>query len=373
MMSTIVRDSTINRSPLSGLISLRARMMVGAGAIPFAHNAGQISFLIAFLLFALVSTTVRAQTLSLPWDGAYQPGRYMPLRIDADVAGTIQIRGEETLGIDFDAAGKTSVVVPWMCWRSSGGEITVEVNGKPTRLSLRPLAPGELLPSSPSFAFTEPTPIAGPVSAMYSREAYVPLTAWSPGRPEQARRGIVIAAVAITLVIAAVWIGLGRSRWTPAVIVVVALVGMAMVSLRPELSRRDARLRVAVAAGEQRDEWVYRASRDNQTVLEPWTDVSWFVPQSPRHLQRIGPVLKVDSAGRPTEFELTLTPGIAAGVLHRHVGTEPAVNIDDTLASPEFARRLYGGAVKMDDDWMRLAPVATNPAPAATAPAFKTP
>jgi hypothetical protein len=142
---------------------------------------------IAFLLLSFVSLASGDVTLSLPLEGHYRAGRYMPLRITAHGEyGVITLLAHGAVPTEIEAAGDLDVVVPWLTLSESVREPAWESSSTarhPVELPLKALADDEKL-----VAFSgEDSDIAGrlfpgkkivPLALDVSKPLLQPATAW---------------------------------------------------------------------------------------------------------------------------------------------------------------------------------------------------
>jgi hypothetical protein len=295
--------------------------------------------LLAFAAPVALSTTAFAAT---------SPGAPMTVRLHADAPGLVRLRAPDGLGVDWPAPGRGAVDVPWMTWRAIDGPVEVEINGTAATVTPRPAEAQPLL--------------GGPAEATPSDAAYVPTTAWAPGRDAAVRRWAVGAAVAAVLLIAAAALLTHGRRFSTALVVAVSLAITAAAAVAPAFRRQHASLRVGVAieqdSSSQHDLWTYRTARTAARVREPWggglaRGASWFVPRWPGHVARADPVLELNAAGRPVAIVVGVTPDEPAAFLHRSRATAggPSPRFDDATTAPELVRRLYAAPASARGDW----------------------
>jgi hypothetical protein len=103
-----------------------ARILLALLLIPAALARGQVS-------------------VSLPLQGHFRPGRYMPVRLQTrGYSGSVTIAARGAVPTEYPAAGNADVVVPWLVLVSGPGEVQVSAAGHP-KLSLHALADDERL------------------------------------------------------------------------------------------------------------------------------------------------------------------------------------------------------------------------------------
>jgi hypothetical protein len=310
-------------------------------------------------LILLLIAPAMAQRVSLPAEGVSRPGQYGTLVVEANEPGLVSVRGDGMMGIDWPVPGRATVTAPLMSWRQTSGELKLTVNGEPV----------SLLPPPASPASTESAAI-GPASAMFSEDAKIPTYAWSPGRPVETRRWIILASVAVTGLIALAGVlllpkstdeGIKPKRHqmvTRTMALLMISIGVTLlIPLAPALSRRDSVKTVGIrinGPSPRADVWVYRTAEVEQIVREPWSEGMWIVPSSPTDLAKLSPVLELDPAGRPQFIAASVGPGRFAVFLHRL--PQPPEALADAVPSPALARRLYGPGVAVEGDWVVVTP-----------------
>lgn len=232
----------------------------------------------------MLTSFVQAQRVTLDNDGQYKPGVYTALRIEADSAGPISIRGPQMLGIDWNAPGKTSITVPWMCWRTTAGEVEISINDRKQLLALRPTT-SDLPPEH------------------LNAEVYRRALDWVPGQPASKRRWIMLASIALLLSLATLRLTLWRWKYSPLAAAVGGIALACAFAAFPMLSRTDASKSEPRKKPDGSSElWIYRTASTPQRVSEPWRTEMEYVPMSAASLQAADPSLNVNSTGNVTEL-----------------------------------------------------------------------
>lgn len=304
-----------------------------------------VSLLLMVIVVLCSASRLLAQVVSMPTDGAYHPGAIVPLRIDAADAGPVRVRATDALGIDWDAPGRTSVVVPWVVWRGASGEIEVAINDRKQMLSL------SARPREERIVATDPIGQAildrtGPLDRFggINPHAYAPTYDFSPGRPERQRLRIVTWSIVVLLALGATALAPRKHR-APAMLVVAAvLCGAIAWSVKPALAQRA----VIVRSSDFVDTWIYHAGAPGDRVRERLTGDAWVFPPTARDLGSVDPVLHVDSAGDAIELSGSIPSGGFLGFVKRGRDAEPAGA--EIWASPMFTIRLYGVAGTTGED-----------------------
>jgi hypothetical protein len=289
----------------------------------------------------LLASTAFAQRVSLPTEGEYRPGEYIPLVIEADGPGVVSIRAPESLGIDWDAPGRTSVTVPWMTWHKASGELVIEINGRPQTIALKRLAEDE--DYATQNPYVAPDNLAGPRVSTFGDAAYMPSYAWPGGTSARTRWLIVAAAGAVALALAAIKLALWRSRWTAWAMVVAGTGATIAIAFIPALNQPVARAAAIVepmAPVVQSDRWIYLRSERPIRTSEPWSAYTYLFPRSPAHLESLAPVVRVRDDGLAGQIELSLTPGSTACLLQRVVSILPQRS-GESLETSSLIARFY--------------------------------
>jgi hypothetical protein len=253
----------------------------------------------------------------------------------------VSIRAPESMGIDWESPGRTSVVVPWMTWRQASGEVVIEVNGRPQTVALRRLGTGETYATPNPYEM--PDNLAGPRVSQVGDAAYMPSYAWPGGLSTRTRWLIVAAAGVVVLILAAIKLALWRSRITPWAMVVVGIgtaVGIAFVpALNQPVSRAAAVVEMPPPVV-QSDRWVYLRSGQPTRIEEPWSAYTLLFPRSMRHLESLTPVARIRPDGLGGTIRLDLAPNATTCILQRVVGVQPTY-AGDALAPRLLIDRFY--------------------------------
>lgn len=311
------------------------------------------------LLVMVLSSIAGAQSVSLPSEGLYRPGRYMPLRVETSAPGLVQIRGPQVQGIDWPAAGAGAVIVPLMVYSDSAGELELTVNGKAVRLPRRPM---ELSAEWPAGVPEIDPPQPGePRLSAFNDAGYVPADRWNGGRSIDRRTMLVYAAVAATLGLGAMLLLPRRPIRLIAVVVASVVVSVAILITFPASADRL----VVVVQREQSsdpprfDWWTYLRSKTERRQSIPFVDRVRVLLRSPEQLARTMPVLICDPAGQPERIELTLPAGRPVALL-RTDGIDPRKAHQQAALTPStaLARYAYGRRATADDTGLTIIPPA---------------
>lgn len=176
-------------------------------------------FLLLFLIWSiLIPTTRGAISVSLPTEGYYRPGRYIPVRIEgANSSDSITLLANGAVPSQIARPDSTSLIVPWLIasdiltgarWEAAGGQ------SHP--LALHPLADDQRLvgfagahPDAGTLLFRqnpivpiqldESRPLLDPAEAWECLDAVV-LSASSAARVDEAHRAALLAGGTIIAV-----------------------------------------------------------------------------------------------------------------------------------------------------------------------------
>jgi len=252
------------------------------------------------LLFIAFARATSAQTLTLPTNGLYHPGQPIPVTVESPGPGLIQLRGDGIQGIDWPAPGRGSVTVPLTVWRG-GGDVTLTLNGKPQTVTL-------LATESPGTTSPEDAAATRLIARLADDDS---LTAWSPGRPIEQRRWLMLAAVAGVLAVGAT---LPLRRWSGAAAsVIVALIACAAIAVFAPSppARREQR-----SPDPQFDIVDYYATRP--TVIHEAVGLGvWLASAGNNNLASLNPVLECGADGTPMTLRLDLPANGRARLLTR--------------------------------------------------------
>ncbi|MBC8107397.1 MAG: hypothetical protein H7Z14_12460 [Anaerolineae bacterium] len=294
------------------------------------------------------STAIAQVSLSLPSNGSYEPGQFMPVIVNAEVAargGTITLAAPGALSTTIAMHGRSQVTVPMLMLTGEAGRMSWSLNGPPPRETNLPLAPDArdgLLDQTAT----------GLRSAIGGADCYAPTLSWHPGSSVRVRRMSILTATLVAILLLASTLLLRGRRAIVAVCSVVALSAGAI-----EIGRRyvspiwRAEGQIVVVGSEktaQFDTWQYITTRSTaETSIElPKGARPVFVDS--QHARDVQASLHFDAARNILSLRCRLEPQMKVAVLLRRI-TESAPAPPSTqpiaraLKSPmsELARRAY--------------------------------
>jgi len=188
--------------------------------------------------------------------------------------------------------------------------------------------------------------IMGPRAAAEDLAAFAPVQGWAADWPMAFRRGVMLCAVAFSII--AVGVGLMRFRYSAAVLVVFSAAASVGLGLwwknRPAVLVRCGSIMVRDGALAQRDLWVYQATASGSESKMPWSDV--MRPYFESRLDRLAmkPILICNQEGIPQEFSFHLLAGQKVGFLMRSMVPTPQAQLHQAAASSpleRLAKRMY--------------------------------
>jgi hypothetical protein len=195
--------------------------------------------------------------------------------------------------------------------------------------------PGEI--SKPS--------IVGPPAAAENLAAFAPVQGWAADWPSAFRRGVMLCAIAFSII--AMGVGLIRFRYSAVVLVLlcaIATVGLWMGwKNRPAVLTRCGAIVVRDGALAQRDLWVFQATASGSASRMPWTDLMHPYFESKLDRLAMKPVLICGEDGTPQEFAFHLLAGQKIGFLMRSFIPTPQTPLHKPVSSPleRLATRMY--------------------------------
>ena len=267
--------------------------------LTLSRSTGRGNWLVALLI--VIASTANAQSLTLPTNGLYHPGQPVPVTIESTGPGLIQLRGDGVQGIDWPAPGRGSVTVPLTIWRGSG-DVTLTLNGKPQTVTL-------LATESPGTTSPQDAAATRLIARMADDDS---LAAWSPGRPIEQRRWLMLAAVAGVLAVGAT---LPLRRWggAAASVIVASVVCAAIAEFAPSPpARRE------IAKGDSDFVAVDYAATRSAVIREPFGRGVWLAKASGADLAALHPVLECDASGHPAALRVELGPHARVRLIEAH-------------------------------------------------------
>lgn len=282
-----------------------------------------------------------AQQVELLTKGEYRPGEYIPLRIETDGPGRVSIRADQSLGIDWDAPGKTSVIIPWMTWTQSGGELVLKINGRSQRLELRRLEENQDYSTNNPYEVLVKFP--GPKRSGYLHQVYEPIIGWRGGVGSEIRWNLVWIGVIFILILFSIRLVIETWMIRPWILLAVGLIGLAIVggvsAMNQPLARAIAVIPIPSSAPES-DVWVYLRAWRQVRVSEPWSAYTLLFPRSVSHLRALDPVIRIREDGLTGRIELSLAPHDTVCLLYRRqVGVFSGT--DEYLLHPQSLKQWF--------------------------------
>jgi hypothetical protein len=345
-----------------------------------------------------------AVEVTLPLNGYWRPGKYIPLRVSARDAGpSIDITGDGIIPVRLPLRdGRFDGTIPLLVMSEPRGigerpmrQLTAEqhIVGFTTidlqfAQELFPgdtiipiqLSPADLLPG-PAIAWetldavvldnaisnvTEEKlrelancgvaiawrpgeiskrTLVGPRFAADDLAPFAPVQGWAADWPLAFRRGILLGAIAFSII--AMGVGLMRFRHSAIILVLICASGTAGLWLwwknRPTILTQCGSIIVRDGALAQHDLWIFQATASGSTSRMPWAGA--MRPYFETKLDRLAmkPVLLCDEFGSPQQFEYHLLPGQKIGFLMRSFIPTPQASLRETKSSSleRLAKRMY--------------------------------
>ncbi|HEV8604734.1 MAG TPA: hypothetical protein VGQ99_05180 [Tepidisphaeraceae bacterium] len=356
------------------------------------------------ILMLLPARAMAAVEVTLPLAGYWRPGRYVPVRVEAREAGTVvEIGGEGVVRTRLPLAdGRADVIVPLLvmsepggiggrAWRQLGPEqrlvgfTTIDIpfaqglfpgdSIVPIQLAAADPLPGAAVAWETLDAVVLDNTVAnipeqklrelgscgvivarrpgevnrpniiGPRAAAEDLAAFAPVQGWAADWPKAFRRGVLLCAVAFSIVA----LGVGLMRFRHSAVVLVLLCAGASGGLwmwwrsRPAVLTRCGAIVCRDGALAQRDLWVYQATASGSDSRMSWAEVMrpYFESRMDRDAMR--PVLVCGEDGMPREFEFHLMVGQKVGFLMRSIVAAPQGALREQVSSPleRLAKRMY--------------------------------
>jgi hypothetical protein len=225
----------------------------------------------------------------------YQPGRYLPLRVEAESAGVVKITGEGIQPVDWHAAGRSAAVVPLLVVQA---DPKVLVDGKLIPFKLQPLAAGDVAPPELDAFWQQVDPKAAPIPIDPNAHALARL--WQPGLTDAQRRWM-LTMIGVSVLLLAVARHARPKRAKGLIIGTSIALAVAVTWLFPiGVVRRTLR-----GEGQPGWDWVWFANGPGR-VSEPWvaglrTAFDGSPGSAPSET-----VLNCDANGRPSDIEADL-------------------------------------------------------------------
>jgi hypothetical protein len=188
--------------------------------------------------------------------------------------------------------------------------------------------------------------IIGPRAAAEDLAAFAPVQGWAAEWPMAFRRGVLLGAVAFSII--ALGLGLMKFRYSALALVLFSATATVGLGLwwknRPAVLVRCGSIIVRDGALAQRDFWVYQATASGAESKMPWSDV--MRPYFESRLDRVAmkPILTCNEYGLPREFSFHLLAGQKIGFLMRSMVPTPQAQLHEAAASSplqRLAKRMY--------------------------------
>jgi hypothetical protein len=357
------------------------------------------------ILMLLPAQAMAAVEVSLPLGGYWRPGRYMPVRVMAREEGTaIEIGGEgvvpvrlmlrdgrfdgvvpvlvmgeprgigdrpmRLVGPEQRVVGFTTIDIPFaqelfpgqtivpiqlaaadplngaaVAWESLDAVVLDNMVSNVTEQKLRELGTCGVIVAWRPGEINRPN-IVGPRAAAEDLAAFAPVQGWAADWPVAFRRGVMLCAVAFSII--ALGVGLMRIRYSAVVLVLLCVAATGGLWMwwknRPAVLIKCGAIVVRDGALAQRDLWVYQATASGSESRMPWNDV--MRPYFETKLDRIAmrPVLVCGEEGLPREFQFRLVAGQKIGFLMRTFVPTPQGGLREVAASSALGRlatRMY--------------------------------
>ncbi len=356
------------------------------------------------LLMLLPAQAMAAVEVTLPLAGYWRPGRYVPVRVTAREAGTVvEFGGEGVVRTRLTLGdGRADVIVPLLVMsepRGFGGRASRQLGPEQRLVGFTtidiPFAQG-LFPGDSivpiQLAAADPLPgaavawetldavvldnsvatiseqklrelgacgvvvawrpgevnrtnIIGPRAAAEDLAAFAPVQGWAADWPKAFRRGVMLCAVAFSIV--ALGVGLMRFRYSAVVLVLLCAAASGGLWVwwknRPAILVRCGAIVCRGGGLAQRDLWVYQAAASGSDSRMPWSEVMRPYFESRMDREAMKPVLVCGEDGMPREFEFHLAAGQKVGFLMRSFVPAPQGALREQVSSPLelLARRMY--------------------------------
>ena len=218
---------------------------------------------------------------------AFSFSRTVPLRLEADAAGIVRLRGPGVQGVDWHAAGRSSVTVPLLIYNAPTDGVNLTVDRRPLRVSVADI----VTPDS-----------ATPPGPLFDDDAYQLAALWRPGRGDAVRQWTLTAVLVFVLVLAVARYADPKRATLWTIIAAAGLAGGAVAWFPEDSPRRELR-----AEGRPGWDCIWRA--EDGVAEEPWTPGLRFLPRSTEQLAAAEPVLTCDAAGRPVAIRCNIING----------------------------------------------------------------
>jgi hypothetical protein len=334
------------------------------------------------MMVILIASPVMASVqVTLPLQGYWRPGRYMPVRVQGEMeAGVIEIGGEGAVASRLPLnGGRVDAILPVLVMSEGAIQWSEGVVNRPLRqltadqrlvgfttmdLALaQSLFPGEtIVPIELALADPIPGPavawetldaividaplaeakraelvaagvvvivrgqatanqprIVGPRAAAEDLAAFAPVQGWRAEWPAAFRRRIMLSAI----IFAIVAVGVSLLRFKYSALVLVGICALATVVMwmswrnRPAVLVRWGGIVVRSSEMTQEDLWVYQATASGSQSSMPWSGVMHPYFESREDRVAMKAVLMCESDGTPSSFSFQLGPGQKIGFLMR--------------------------------------------------------
>ncbi len=305
------------------------------------------SFICA-ILFTCLSTTI-GQSVSLIADPATNQQQ---LKIESESAGLISIRGDEIIGIDWNAPAQSTILAPWISYRDAG-EQTITLNGKPIHVINNPTVSKKIIRPG-----------------VYNSDVYIPTIGWTPSQPVDVKRNLVIAGVSFVLIVWSIRLLDLRPVIRISIIAAVTAV-MFILVIRSPLFHREELIRVVIVKEESLETnslgaWNYIVHLQPgryEAFFSDDMEQTTLYPRSRSHLQQLDPVIIVNANQNiqmMTYYSIANNPVAIyqPGIHPKMIGETD--RYAQRITSPELIRKVYRRDYVVENGMMVLKPSKTK-------------
>ena len=351
----------------------------------------------------LPAQAMAAVDLTLPLNGYWRAGKYMPLRVSVrDAGSTIDIGGDGVIAVRLPLRdGRFEGIVPMLTMSEPRGVVDRPMRQLSpdqrlvgfTTIDLqlaRQLFPGDtIVPIQLNAADPLPGPaiawetldavvlensnsnisdlklqqltdcgvavvrggqiskrsIAGPRFAAEDLAAFAPVQGWAADWPVAFRRAIFLCAVGFSIIV----LGVGLMRFKHSALILILVCAAATAGLwmwwhsRPTVLTQCGSILVRDGANSQRDLWIFQATASGSQSRMPFSETTrpYFESKLDREAMKV--ILSCDETGAPREFAFNLLPGQKIGFLMRSFIPTPPSTLQQPKDSPleRLAKRMY--------------------------------